>query len=311
MRHRSFLSMVMAGTLLPALPIGAQDQKKHRVVDDPKAHALYDLMVRAMREANTLSWESRYRWTGREGREIGRCVYKIRLKKPNYFLLETTRKDGSKGGTLVGDGVCLWVHWPGERPFFHTEGMEAYKEDRSNQYMKEQVGIGKHSIAHWTSRLGAGMSMTILDPSTFHGYTDSLQRYIDGITSKGTETLAGEECDVILVSIMNGQRTWRLWLSRKDHLPRRLRQVLHLGSYDGTTEEEWTRVRVNTEIPDEIFSWKPPEGWRQWWMPKPSNILLKPGTKAPDFELTLADGRKARLSDHLGKVVWLNFWRVG
>ena len=49
--------------------------------------------------------------------------------------------------------------------------------------------------------------MTILDPSTFHGYTDSLQAYIDGIRSLGTNTIGDEVCDGIEVSFMKHQRT--------------------------------------------------------------------------------------------------------
>jgi hypothetical protein len=43
--------------------------------------------------------------------------------------------------------------------------------------------------------------MMILEPSTFHGYTDSLQGYIDGVRSLGTNTVEGELCDGIEVSI--------------------------------------------------------------------------------------------------------------
>jgi peroxiredoxin len=34
----------------------------------------------------------------------------------------------------------------------------------------------------------------------------------------------------------------------------------------------------------------------------------KVGKPAPDFELTMIDGTKARLSDFKGKPVWINFW---
>jgi peroxiredoxin len=39
--------------------------------------------------------------------------------------------------------------------------------------------------------------------------------------------------------------------------------------------------------------------------------LLKPNTPTPDFEFKGLDGSIIKLSDYLGKVVLLNFWRVG
>jgi len=63
--------------------------------------------------------------------------------------------------------------------------------------MKEATPVGKHSIGHKTGLLGAGMSMPIIDPSTFHGYSDSLQPYIDWIRIMGEEKVGDEECDVI------------------------------------------------------------------------------------------------------------------
>ncbi len=302
----TFLSVSFLGAALCA-PVAAQEGS---FKNDPQARILYDQMVEALREARTLSWTSHYRWWGKDGRELCRCRYDIRLKKPNFFLLETTTKEGLGGGVLVGDGQHLWIYWPLRRPCFSTENPEDYERSCENVYMKEWAANGRHSIAHQTGRLGVGMSMTILDPSTFHGYTDSLQAYIDGVSSVGSEAIRGEECDVILVSIMKGQRTWKLWLSRKDHLPRKLRQVVRV-SYDIVTEEEWSEVRINAPIPDKVFRWSPPEGWKQWRMPKPGDNLLAHGSRAPDFELTLADGSKTKLSDHRGKVVLLNFWRVG
>jgi hypothetical protein len=176
--------------------------------------------------------------------------------------------------------------------------------------MKKPTPQGRHSIAHETHLLGANMSMTIVDLSTFHGYTDSLQPYLDGVANHGTEKVEDELCDVIEVSYMGGQRIWQLWLSQRDHLPRKLREVVHV-SYDIIVEERWSEVKINDEIANELFVWKPPEDWTEWQLPPPAERLLKPGEAAPDFELTLSDGKKMKLSDQRGKVVWLVFWRVG
>jgi hypothetical protein len=64
-------------------------------------------------------------------------------------------------------------------------------------------------------------------------------------------------------------------------------------------------------VPDALFVWKPPPGWKEWRKPRPGDRLLKPGEPAPDFTLTLVNGDKITLSDLRGKVAWLNIWRAG
>ena len=277
--------------------------------DEPAARDLYEKMIETMRSAESLSYTSAFRWEAK-GEEISRCTYTIWMKKPNYFRVETVGTNGSKGGTLVGDGNDLWIFWSGDRPFFSSEDSESYEKTRSNIYMTEPTPLAKHSIGHKTGLLGAGMGSPVFDPSTFHGYTDSLQRYIDGVTGIGTEKVGDEECDVIEVSIMKGQRIWQLWLSKQDHLPRKLKEIVHV-SYDIITHEQWSQVTINAEIPTEKLIWTPPEGWQQWRLPSAEERLLKPGQDAPDFELIAADDTKIKLSDYRGKIVWFYIWRAG
>lgn len=264
--------------------------------DEPEAHALYDKMIETIRNAQTLSYR-------------GGCVtsakgpaYEIWMKKPNYFRVETVNLQGAECGTLVGDGDNLWIYWPeGKSPANNTDG---------NVYMKKATPIGRHSIGHEIGWLRAGMGMTIIDPSTFHGYTDSLQPYLDGAKSWYTEIVDGNECDVIEVSFMKHQRIWYLWLSKQDHLPRKLKEVVRV-SRPLVGYEYWSDVKINAEIPNEKFVWTPPAGWTQWTPPDLDEELLKPGTEAPDFELLLADETKVKLSDYRGKIVWFYMWRVG
>jgi peroxiredoxin len=109
---------------------------------------------------------------------------------------------------------------------------------------------------------------------------------------------------------MDHQRSSYLWLSKRDHLPRKLKEVVRVTS-DIVTHEEWSSVTVDREIPEGMFAWTPPAGWTEWKLPDEEDGLLKPGSRAPDFDLTSVDGGRIKLSDFRGKAVWLCFWRVG
>ena len=176
--------------------------------------------------------------------------------------------------------------------------------------MTKPAPLNGHSIGHEMQFLGAGICMPILDPSTYHGYTDSLQEYLDGVRGLPAEKVGDEECDRIELSIMKHQRSWYLWLSRRDHLPRKLKQIVR-ASYDLITNEEWSSVTLNAEMPETLFAWKPPEGWTEWKLPPIEAGLLKTGAKAPDFELASTEGKPIKLSDYRGKTVWFYVWRAG
>jgi peroxiredoxin len=158
--------------------------------------------------------------------------------------------------------------------------------------------------------LGAGLNIMTLDPSIFHGYMDSLQPYIDGVKSMGTELVAGEQCDIIEVSFMKRQRSKYFWLSRSDNLPRKLKEVVRI-SRETTIHEIWSNFTLNGEISDDKFVWHPPPEWRQWLPPDSGEGLLRPGQEAPDFELLSSDEGTIKLSDYYGKVIWFYGWGAG
>src|SRR4029078_12448914 len=73
---------------------------------------------------------------------------------------------------------------------------------------------------------------------------------------------------------------------------------------------EAIRIRLDEELPPELFVWEPPQGWERYRRPDPEARRLQQSAEAPDFEATTLDGRRIRLSDYRGQVVWLVFWRM-
>ena len=84
----------------------------------------------------------------------------------------------SVNGVLTGDGDSLWIYWPAGRPKYQWEDWgdfaKTYEKHRLTSYKTKSTPLGKHSIGHEIMSLGGGMFMPVLDPSTFHGYTDDL-----------------------------------------------------------------------------------------------------------------------------------------
>ncbi len=274
--------------------------------DEEQARNLYLKMLMTLRQLRSLSYKSDYRWMS-GGRELDHCTCSVWLKKPNHFRIESVSLDGTRSGTIVGDGQTLWLFWGGDRPHFSSEDEESYNKTRSNVYITKPAPPGKHSIGHEVGAIGAG---AVIDPSTFFWYIDSLQPYRDGVMGIGKEKIGDEECDGIEVSFMKHQRSWYFWISAKDHLPRKLREVVRVA-HDMVINEVWSDIVINKPIAAEKFVWTPPEGWQQWKFPEPEESLLKVGTTAPDFELPLVDGKLVKLSDFRDNVVWLYIWRAG
>ena len=278
--------------------------------DESSARALWDGMLKAMRDAESISLVSSYRHEVEDGTKTA-CTYKLWLKKPNYFRMETFALSGEAAGVLIGDGESLWIHWPGGRPRWdNVRETEEDEATRHTSYITRPAPQGKHSIWHEAVFLGGGMVFPILEASTFHGYVDTLEKEVDDVRHLGTEVIDGQVCDMIEISMLDGQRRQTYSLSRKDHLPRKLGELVRVEK-DHVVHERWSLVAVNESIPDTRFQWQPPQDWKPWSLPDPAEEYLKPGTKAPDFELKSVDGKRIRLSDFEGKAIWLCFWRLG
>lgn len=283
--------------------------------NEPHARTLYERMIKAMQEAETLSYKSEY-WTGSKEQPYCMTRFQIWLKKPNLLRMEHRFGRGIYQ-ILIGDGERLWVYWPAERLPYANETQADYERTRKQVYYTTQATSGNALFSREFTRW---MRYYIQNPTIFHGYTGTSRYNPEAVRTIGTEHINEENCDVLELRFPNdayrrrfGQQSRLFWISQNDCLPRRIKHV-DKGDPYRRDYEIWADIRVNEEIPDKLFTWIPHENLKQWVPPKPpvppKAELLQPGEQAPIFALKSAEGKVINLLDYRGAVVWLNFWRV-
>ncbi|MGO9113062.1 MAG: M56 family metallopeptidase [Thermoguttaceae bacterium] len=287
--------------------------------DEPAAHAMFNQLIETLQKAESLSYRSRMTCVSKDDSR-DTCYYRSWLKKPNYCRIELETKyedpkmeefvhNRGTQAVLVGDGKTFWIYWPKGRPHFNCEDTDIYEKTYLNSYLKSSATSDKASI--WEEMGHTGNSYPCFDLSLFHGRKTQLQWVFDAVRSRGIENVGGEDCDRIEVVEFNDHR-WTFWLSKTDHLPRKVEYLFHVdwvkNVYDQVHTEQWSDVTLNADMPNALFAWQPPKGWTEWKFSETKEEMLKPGTVAPDFKLASADGKPIQLSNYRGQPVWLCFW---
>jgi beta-lactamase regulating signal transducer with metallopeptidase domain/peroxiredoxin/outer membrane lipoprotein-sorting protein len=288
--------------------------------DEPAAHAMFTQMIETLQKAESLSYVCHAACVTKGEKPHGGENYRIWLKKPNYCRIESETqcddpklaafmRDHGSQSVLVDDGKTFWIYWPKGRPLFDCEYADVYEKTRLISYHKDSATSDKASLWEQIGHMGIGFPC--FDLSLFHGRKTLVQWNFDAVRSRGVEKIDGQDCDKIEVVAFDEHR-WTFWLSKTDHLPRKVEYLFHVNwrnpPYDQVHMEDWSEVKLNADMPNTLFAWQPPKDWVEWKFPETREAMLKPGTVAPDFKLTSADGKSIQLSDYRGRPVWLCFW---
>lgn len=274
-------------------------------VDVSKSYPLFSDMIQALHDAQTMYYVADI--SRKKGNREYKNTYKVWLKKPNSVRIEGYWND-KLVGTMIGDGENFWFFWAGHRPLRSSEDPVQYELTKYNSYYRLDVTPGMHSIWHIVNRTGCGKM--VFQPSWFHKCPDPLDTDIDSVILHGKEKIDDETCDYLEVSYLDHQRSRYFWLGKNDKLPRKVKEVTRVY-YDIITEEHWHNLKVNVDMPDSLFIWKPPEGWVEIVDQSMESRLLEVGTAALDFSFQTMKGEVFTLSEQKGKIVLINFWRVG
>jgi len=266
---------------------------------------IYTRFMDTLKAMESFRFDSAYLWKV-EDRTVGECTLRYYLQKPDTYRVEVIDTRGEVAGILICDGSHSWTLWPkGTSLFSQYDGTfknerEIYKKDRAYHGM---------SVSHQMSLLPQ-VCMPVFNANAFFGGAESVMEYLDRIQYLGEESVEGEPCHKLRVSMMEGQRVRTIWLSKKDHLPRKFFGELIVADPQ-TTEEVWTDLRVGPAFDEKLFQWAPPKGYEERRLPSLEERLLQVGDEAMPFKLKDSKGGILDTSDYDGLITWLMIWRIG
>jgi len=182
--------------------------------------------------------------------------------------------------------------------------------------MTKDISHG-NSISHDIMNYGSSVSMPVLYLSKFFGSSSALEDENMTVIYLGDDTVKGIKTHHIKVVLLGGQRISEYWISPADNLPRKMEENLVMSASNSSLRRElWSNVAINENLSDSLFSWKPPENWKEYAHPtqelmEDSLSKMKQNLYETFRGLKLLDGGTFNLRDYNGKLVLLVFWRLG
>jgi thiol-disulfide isomerase/thioredoxin len=136
------------------------------------------------------------------------------------------------------------------------------------------------------------------------------------ITHEGTQTIEGDECDVVVVKYDSaGSRSDKLYIAKKDSLLRRIEKAIQFrfGAQPevvrGLLVFSANSLDTQPSVDDKAFTLDCPQGYRkETFRPSAAPAGAGQSGDAPDWEMTTAEGKSVTLRSLRGKVVVMDFW---
>lgn len=286
--------------------------------DTIQGRVFFNLMNKALLNAKTLRFDcSQVLASNLDGNTWKHEMkYAVWLKKRNLARVEirdvTFPDDGSN---IIYDGKSLWAYYVGNNSTVTLDENTILGKVK-NMYLTKDISQGS-SLSHDIMNYGSSVSMPVLYLSKFFGGQSALEDQDMTVSYIGEDTVNGISMHHIKVTMLGGQRISEYWISTSDYLPRKMNEILVMNaSASSSRTEQWSNVSLNEDIPDSLFSWKPPDDWTEYSRPtqklmEDSQMDKKRNLYGTFINLALLGGGTFNLRDYSGKLVLLVFWRLG
>jgi len=273
--------------------------------DTPSGQEILRKAAEAARGLDAITYEAEFRSEGEVASLLPAVAGRITLARSQSGLPKVSAEtwlmadDGSAipKATVVSDG--------------HT--LAAAFHDRKT-FQQRKAGEAGSLLLPWSG-------LFLWDAVSKQPYRQELST--DAVRYLGTEKVGEVECDVVAVTLSEGNAEVRWSFAKSDYLPRRMERVVSDAVEGGGGRVTLTiyDVTPNPTVSDDMFRFEAPAGYLprdasslshdvQPAPPRPWEpaVLLPPGALAPEFSLKDADGKVVSLKDLRGKIVILDFW---
>ena len=279
-----FLYPALAQKQTPAPPTAPQKQ-------DAEAKETLEKWAAAYKNAVTLQYTAAFLYAPQTAGETPqKVVIHFQQKRPNLLRAEVTAPHPADNAVLVSDGKILWEYCPATK-----------------QYKKTPVPHGPLLIQ------GELAGLRYVLPSLFF-HPDPKDALLRGVAAfhlkKSADKNPHKAHQAPLILVRQQEDSFNFaWLDPKDYLPRRV-LIFRMRETEAVEvlREERSDVRINAPIDDKIFTLALPADAKQLTAAGPEDLLLKPGTDAPDFTVKDAKGADVRFASLHGKMTLLIFW---
>ena len=177
-------------------------------------------------------------------RVLQTITFKTYFKRPQYFRFEFV--------------VSPTSFFKPEKYAVGFDGKQGYLYSETEGYAKEEsLGLAIAGAAGISSGSANTISSLLIE-----GVGGPILKVLNNITIGPDEEVYGQKCYVIKGEFPEGS-VYQLWIGKGDYLLRRSRSSLTRDSAVQITEEDHEIIRLNEDVPLEIFDYKPSVGRRR------------------------------------------------
>lgn len=216
---------------------------------DPEAHDRLMKAAEVIRQAQSLTYYVEYEMESSMF-SLPKIEMQVSMRRRASGGWDVRREGRSSGvierafATIMNPSTCQWIDYEDKTIY------ERYTRQASNNQ--------PFSLAN------TGWVMTLGENEPYKKDLDAPESRVEG-----TVELDGVLCEIVYVDEGENKQKRRWYFGVADHLPRKLETIMSGEGFKSTGRHTLRDVTINEELPDDLFNFETPPGFKEQRLPKP------------------------------------------